>query len=194
MRCRPWLALLLAISFTASAATADVDARGPAEFDRWVSTRQREVAAFQAYLQAHGVAAVLPPWQLLRTASDWQRCNAQPFALAPRAQWQSAAGTLALLKHLRQQQVLGPFEVVSTWRSDALNRCAHGSAHSAHVRGFAIDLLPGAPVQGLCEFWKQHGPAWNMGLSRYPSGRVHIDTAGYRTWGSDYSQRSSFCQ
>jgi hypothetical protein len=32
-----------------------------------------------------------------------------------------------------------------------------------------------------------------MGLSRYPSGRVHIDTAGFRTWGVDQTGKSTAC-
>ena len=32
-----------------------------------------------------------------------------------------------------------------------------------------------------------------MGMSLYPSGRVHIDTSGWRTWGADHSRGSAFC-
>jgi hypothetical protein len=32
-----------------------------------------------------------------------------------------------------------------------------------------------------------------MGLGRYPSGRVHIDRNGYRTWGASHGRGSSFC-
>jgi hypothetical protein len=184
---------MLALGPVVYANASKVDQRDEVAFNQWAATRQTEVAAFQAYLHAQGVATVVPPWQLLRTASDWQRCGAEAFALAPRAQWPAAARTLALLKVLRQQQLLGEFEVVSAWRDEALNRCAHGAAKSTHVGSFALDLLPGAPASPLCEFWKRQGAAWNMGLSRYPSGRVHVDTAGYRTWGDDYTRRSSFC-
>lgn len=175
-------------------ALAAADPRGPASFEQWAASRPHEVAAFHAYLNVQGVGEVVPLWQLLRTASDWQRCRAEPFDLAPRAQWQAAATTLRLLKQLREQNVVGDGEVVSAWRSEGLNRCAKGSPRSAHVRSFAVDFLPGGTVQGLCEFWKAQGRTWNMGLSRYPSGRVHVDTAGYRTWGEDYTQRSSFCR
>jgi hypothetical protein len=37
------------------------------------------------------------------------------------------------------------------------------------------------------------GKDWNMGFSRYPSGRIHIDTAGYRTWGYDHTGKSAVC-
>jgi hypothetical protein len=32
-----------------------------------------------------------------------------------------------------------------------------------------------------------------MGVSRYPSGRVHIDRHGYRTWGATHKRASSYC-
>jgi hypothetical protein len=45
----------------------------------------------------------------------------------------------------------------------------------------------------LCRFWREQGRAWDMGLGRYPSGRVHIDRNGYRTWGASHGRGSSFC-
>lgn len=189
------IALGVALMFAAAAqadSTKDHD-RGPARFNEWATSRSERINAFQRYLDGRGVGEVAPLWQLLRTASDWQRCGAEPFAIAPEPQWPAVAATLELLKALKARGVLKDVEVVSAWRDDTLNRCAGGSMHSAHVRSFAIDLLTAGSVDGLCAFWKQQGQAWQMGLSRYPSGRVHLDTAGYRTWGEDYSQRTSFC-
>ena len=37
--------------------------------------------AFNDYLDTYGVGGVVPTWQLLRTASDWQKCGAQPFEI-----------------------------------------------------------------------------------------------------------------
>jgi len=48
-------------------------------------------------------------------------------------------------------------------------------------------------MQKLCGFWQEEGRAWNLGLMRYPSGRIHIDTVGYRTWGADHSGKSTAC-
>ena len=103
--------------------------------------------------------------------------------------------TLALLQRLGEQGVLRQFEVVSAYRDPQLNACAGGAVASAHTRAFAVDLLlpAWADPNPLCRFWQQHGQAWKMGLGRYPSGRIHIDTAGYRTWGGDLSADSSFC-
>ena len=41
------------------------------------------VTSFNKYLLTYGVGGILPTWQLLRTASSWQRCGAQPFEVPP---------------------------------------------------------------------------------------------------------------
>lgn len=194
MRFAVTVGVALMFAALAQAGALNDPERGPARFHQWAAAHAQRVDALERYLERRGVGSVVPLWQLLRTASDWQRCGAEPFAVAPEPQWPAVADTLDLLKVLKARGTLGDFEVVSAWRDESLNRCAAGSARSAHVRSFAVDLLPGQPVDGLCSFWKEEGRAWRMGLSRYPSGRVHLDTAGYRTWGEDYSQRSSFCR
>ncbi|MFM7706332.1 MAG: D-Ala-D-Ala carboxypeptidase family metallohydrolase, partial [Rubrivivax sp.] len=120
-----------------------------------------------------------------------------PFALPPREQWAAVSSVLRLLQALQDQGVVGrSLELHSGYRNPALNTCAQGAPGSAHLRSFAIDftLLDGSdPTERLCAFWRTQGRAWNMGLSRYPSGRIHLDTAGYRTWGADHTGRSSVC-
>ncbi|PVZ15914.1 Uncharacterized protein conserved in bacteria [Pseudomonas sp. URIL14HWK12:I9] len=183
------LAWLLALPGFTQAAQ---DGRGQAEFEQWHKGGQAQ--RFKAYLVQEHLDQVAPLYQLLRSASDWQRCGAEPFAVPPEALWPSVKRTLALLKTLRDSGVIGAFEVVSAYRSPALNQCAGGAANSAHSRAYAVDLWLGAPAPQLCAFWKAHGKGWAMGLSRYPSGRIHIDTAGYRTWGQDYTRASALCQ
>lgn len=168
------------------------DSRDQAQFEQW--QRGHATAPFERYLRQQGLAGVAPLYQLLRSASDWQRCGAEPFAVPPEALWPQVKSTLALLKVLSERGVIGPFEVVSAYRAPALNHCAGGSPRSAHSRAFAVDLWLAQPAPGLCRFWQAEGARWRMGLSRYPSGRIHIDTAGYRTWGEDYRQGSSFCK
>ena len=107
-------------------------------------------------------------------------------ALPPEPQWPSVVQVLRLLQALREAAVLGPIQVHSGYRDEALNRCAGGAARSAHRLAFAIDFMPLAgpdPTPALCAFWREQGPAWRMGLGRYPSGRIHIDTLGHRQWG-----------
>jgi hypothetical protein len=60
---------------------------------------------------------------------------------------------------------------------------------------FAVDIAP-VPLdaaEDLCRFWREQGQAWDMGVSRYPSGRIHIDRNGWRTWGASHRRGSSFC-
>lgn len=184
-----WVALALAWSMVGAA-----DERDETQFVHWF--RDHDTAAFERFLVQRKVDAVVPLYQLLRSASDWQSCHAQPFAVPPPSHWPAVESTLRLLDALRQQGVLTRFEVVSAYRNTRLNACAGGAAHSAHTQAFAVDLeFPDASAQPqrLCDFWKQHGDEWNLGLSRYPSGRVHLDTTGYRTWGDDYRAATSYC-
>lgn len=162
-------------------------------FAQWAGDHENR--KFREMLVDARLYGVVPIHQLLRSASDWRLCKASPFAVPPASHWPAVRSTLALIKTLDEQGALRQFEVVSAYRDPRLNACAGGASSSAHMRAFAVDLLlpPWADPNPLCQFWQQHGQAWNMGLGRYPSGRIHIDTAGYRTWGGDGSAGSSFC-
>lgn len=192
------LLLLLAAALLAGAGAARSqtpnDDRTLEMFRQWLPQHYDEVAAFDAYLRLEKVIDVAPTWQLLRTASMWRECNAPPFQVPPPALWPQVSELLRLMQELRRSQVIGPFAVVSAYRDEKLNRCAGGSRGSSHMR-FAIDIVPLNPTddQRLCGFWREHGKHWNMGLSRYPSGRIHVDRTSWRTWGADHRGRSSFC-
>jgi hypothetical protein len=175
------------------AQSADDD-RGLPLYQQWLPAHAAEVTAFESFLAQQKVLGVVPTWQLLRSASMWRECKASPFQVPPAAQWPLARDVLVLLQELRRGGVLGPFAVVSAYRDPALNSCAHGSRHSSHMR-FAVDIVPLGPTddQKLCGFWRAQGRDWNMGLSRYPSGRIHIDRTGWRSWGEDYTLRTSYC-
>ena len=45
--------------------------------------RGQQVSAFYAFLNARQVAGIVPTWQLMRTASDWQKCGEQAFEVPP---------------------------------------------------------------------------------------------------------------
>ncbi|MFM8768981.1 MAG: D-Ala-D-Ala carboxypeptidase family metallohydrolase [Rubrivivax sp.] len=172
--------------------------RGPLAFASWRAANAAQVTAFERHLGEQGVAQVLPLHQLLRSASSWRECASEPFALPPPEHWGAAVSVLRLLQALQAAGVVGTeLEVHSAYRGPALNACAQGAAGSAHLRSFALDFtLPSGPdpTGRLCAFWREHGRAWRMGLSRYPSGRIHIDTAGFRTWGADHTGRSAVCE
>lgn len=184
---------LLLAAGVLSSTMATADERDLWMFARWAGDHQTR--PFREMLVEARLYGVVPIHQLLRSASDWKLCHASPFAAPPAGNWPAVRSTLSLIKALDEQGILRQFEVVSAYRDPALNRCAGGAVGSAHTRAFAVDiLLPAwADPNPLCHFWQQHGQAWNMGLGRYPSGRIHIDTAGYRTWGGDGSAGSSLC-
>jgi hypothetical protein len=163
-------------------------------FKIWREKHARDVQAFEEFLVHERVAEVVPTYQLLRSASMWKECQAEPFELPPVQEWPKVRDLLVLLRELREQQVLPAFEVVSAYRDPRLNRCAGGAPASSHVH-FAVDIAPLQPAVGarLCQFWRVQGKDWNMGVSRYPTGRIHIDRNGYRTWGASHRRESSYC-
>lgn len=184
------LALLLL-----SALGVKADERDEAMFARWLVGH--DIAGFRQMLTDNRLDTVVPLYQLLRTASDWKSCSAEPFSLPPPSLWPSVKSTLQLIKTLNAERVLSEFEMVSAYRDPELNACAGGAPQSAHTRAFAVDLFIAAPDDAatrLCAFWKLQGAKWKMGLSQYATGRIHIDTARYRTWGDDFTYKTSFCQ
>lgn len=155
-------------------------ARGP-----W---RMAQVRLFHDYLTASGVSYVAPTWQLLRTASDWRRCGAEPFEVPPAEEWPNIVNTL---RYVRDHVVpaVGPVEPVSVFRNSALNRCAGGAPESVHQSMSAIDFVPLVPIERnvmirrLCAEHQVQGQRFNAGLGFYTKMRFHVDSWRYRTWG-----------
>lgn len=186
--------LLLAVCVAGPALAVADDVRDAVLFALWRSHHSAQVEAFEEFLVREKVAQVVPTYQLLRTASDWKRCHAQPFEVPPARLWPKVRDVMMLLRELRARKVLPAFEVVSAYRNPRLNRCAGGARRSSHL-AFAVDLAPLKAADGarLCQFWRNQGRPWAMGLSRYPSGRIHIDRGGWRTWGASHGRASSDC-
>ena len=186
---------LVVVLAVLASSCAQVPPARPA-FETWRTAHDTAVSAFEHHLAQAGLGGALPLDQLLRAASSWQTCQASPYAVPPAEQWPAVVSVLRLVGALRAAGVIGSIEVHSGYRDQALNACAGGAARSAHLRSFALDFTsigPHDPTPGLCEFWRTEGRRWNMGLSRYPSGRVHVDTAGYRTWGADHTGATAVC-
>lgn len=157
----------------------------------WVArspVRATQVAAFHNYLGQAGVAYVVPTWQLLRTASDWQRCGAEPFDVPPLSEWANVVNTL---RYVRDYVVpaVGRVEAVSAYRNPMLNRCAGGAPKSVHQHLSAIDLVPLSPIsrdemmRRLCPAHATEGRRWSVGLGFYTKYRFHVDSWKFRTWG-----------
>lgn len=154
------------------------------------------VMDYQAYLRREGVADAIPMSSLLRSVRRWRACDAAEFALPPRSTWPHIVPTLRALRRLQGAGLVDGKLAASGYRNETLNECAGGSARSRHLSNNALDLdISGAAgnVQRLCAYWREQGPALQLGLGFYTETRIHLDTSGFRTWGSDHTQRTSLC-
>jgi hypothetical protein len=161
-------------------------------------TRPAAVAAYYAFLVRRGVAGIVPTWQLLRTATDWQKCAAQPFEVPPAEQWPHIVETLDYVR-AHVVPVIGPVEPVSVYRNPLLNACAHGAPESAHALLYAMDLVPLRPIgrdgliRSLCAIHLWRGTGFDVGLGFYNGLRFHVDSKKFRKWGGDGKGESSPC-
>ena len=148
------------------------------------------VRAFNAYLVEHRVAGIVPTWQLLRTATSWQRCGGQPFEVPPSTEWPRIVQTLRYI-HAYVVPAIGPVEPVSAYRNPSLNICAGGAPESAHKHYSAIDMVPLRPtnraelIRTLCAVHARRGTDYDVGLGFYAFLRFHVDTTKFRRWGTD---------
>ena len=163
------------------------------DFDAWL--KDHSVKELEDYLHENNLAGVLPTRQLLRTATDWRKCGGPQFEIPPRDRWPVVLHVLDLLAELKALRIVGDVQGASAYRNPVLNACANGAPRSAHTMSFAVDITSdaGVDVDRLCRFWRDEGKAWQMGLSRYPSGRIHLDVSGWRTWGADHTHKTSLC-
>ena len=153
--------------------------------------RAAQAERIQAFFTAQGVGGIAPLYQILRTASDWQPCGGEPFALPPQEDWPRAARTLAWIER-RVKPAIGPVEIMSGYREPALNACAEGAPESAHLGFWALDLEPLNPtlarpalMEALCRTHKAYGQEADIGLGFYAGVRFHVDDKRYRHWGFD---------
>lgn len=146
------------------------------------------VSSFHRYLSDAGVSYVVPTWQLLRTASDWQRCAAEPFEVPPAHEWDNIVQTLRFVRDYVVPAV-GAVEPVSVYRNPILNECAGGAKESVHKQLSAIDMVPLRPtsraelIDRLCSAHANSGSRYAVGLGFYTKLRFHVDSWKYRTWG-----------
>jgi uncharacterized protein YcbK (DUF882 family) len=187
------LPAFFAIFVIANYACAGED-RDSKMYEKWKEDKSKQVAAFEAFLEKEQLSNLIPLHMLLRDASDWRDCKSQGFDTPPPKHWESVKSTLLLVAELKNRGILKNFEVNSGYRNPKINECAGGAKYSAHMTHFALDITTTGQKQladNLCQFWKSEGRLWRMGLSRYSSGRIHVDTKRYRTWGN--SGKPSYC-
>ncbi|MFN3945220.1 MAG: hypothetical protein ACK4K7_09850 [Allosphingosinicella sp.] len=196
-------AVAAAVAMTAAPAAAQSVAPGQskADYHAWLaqSPENREaVLAFRTFLAERELADVVPTWQLVRTSSAWKQCNAGRFEVAPVDQWSNIVQTLRFVKE-EVRPAIGDVEALSVFRNEKLNGCSRGARQSAHRMFFAMDLVPASDIsrseliRSLCAAHARSGRAFNAGLGFYSASRFHVDTSGYRKWGTDGRGASSPC-
>lgn len=194
-------AALALLSPTAADAQSTAPGQTKADYHAWLaqSPQNRDrVLAFQAFLTQKQAEDVLPIWQLVRTSSSWRECSAERFEVAPVQQWQNIVNTLAFVKY-EVVPAVGGVEALSAFRNEDLNSCSGGRPGSAHRMFFAMDLVPTSDVDRaelisrLCAVHAEDGESYNAGLGFYNGLRFHVDSSGYRRWGSDGRGSSSPC-
>ena len=178
--------------------TAGQDEPGYRIWVRSAPWRTMYVRAFNDYLTNNGVGGVAPTWQLLRTATDWQRCGHQPFEVPPTTAWPNIVAALRFVGAY-VEPAIGPVEPVSVYRNPSLNVCAGGAQTSTHLSAGAIDMVPLRPVTrealmlALCRIQIGTG-SWNaIGLGFYKGVRFHVDSKKYREWGATGRHGGSGC-
>ena len=195
----PSLALVLSLLLSACGDHAPASGRthGEVRFEAWADAGHREdAAAYRAHLERRQLADVVPMQALLRTSRRWRICLHDEFATPPPALQPNIEATLRVVARLRDAGLVDPALARSGWRDARVNRCAGGATSSRHLQNNAIDFdLPERPgnVAALCAWWRTHGPKARMGLGFYTPTAIHIDTAGFRTWGNDRTRRTSLC-
>lgn len=173
-----------------------------ADYLAWLAQSPKHaeaVKSFRGHLAANGVAEVVPTWQLVRTSSSWRQCAAGRFEVAPAAKWGNIVKTLAFVRD-EVRPAIGEVEALSVYRNETLNACSNGAPKSAHRMFFALDLTPASPevsregmIRSICASHARSGRTYETGLGFYSGVRFHVDSSGFRKWGSDGRGASSPC-
>ncbi len=188
--------MLLALLAVTATGCADHPTTVETRHAQWLAQgHQQDATAYHAFLLEHGVADVVPPARLLRSGRRWKSCGHDEFDVPPRASWDAMVPTLRLVATLQQEGLLDGAVAASGYRDAGFNQCEGGSSRSRHMLNSALDFdaVPAGQQTALCDWWKAHGQRHGFGLGFYSQDRIHVDTAGYRTWGGDYTRRSSPC-
>ena len=163
----------------------------------WSKKHGEEILAYQNFLDKKAVGDIVPMSQLLKSARDWKKCRAEAFTMPPIELWSNMVPTLLVVKKLRSEGVLISPVAASVYRDPILNACAGGSLKSKHLQlnaiDFDIEVTPNS-LETLCKAWSNQGPELKLGLGFYTPSRIHLDTLGHRSWGSDFTYKTSLCR
>lgn len=139
------------------------------------------------FLEINHVNDVVPPYELMRQGTDWQKIDEPPFAIPPEDTWEPMVDTLKVLKNYIIPEI-GPVIVLSGWRTSRYNAKAGGSRTSKHMHFCGLDMIPEDEytrkqlLPKLRRIHRKYGRKWDMGLGIYSGIRFHVDTCGYRRW------------
>lgn len=194
MSCLRLLLATIALAFAAPAAAQELPDQGQSEtaYHAFLAAKPHvaaQVREFDSWLRRKRVDAILPTWQILRTATMWRECAGPPFEVPPPKLWPNVAATLRFVRD-HVAPAVGTVQAVSAYRHPGLNTCARGSAASAHRDYSALDLVPAKPLDRrrifdlMCRVHRGKGPAAGVGLGFYAFTRFHVDTRSFRRWGA----------
>ena len=202
MRSLVSIAALSALALAAPAGAQEkADGQTHADYLAWLAkspAARAQVIGFRTYLEMKDVEDVVPTWQLVRTASMWRECNGPRFEVAPFTEWNHIAATLRFVRS-HVEPVIGRVEALSGYRNSELNQCSGGARESAHRHFFALDLTPlraitrEGMIRSICKIHEWRGRGYEIGLGFYTGLRFHVDSKGFRRWGSDGKGASSPC-
>src|SRR3954471_17162938 len=195
------LAPLFALFPSPAAADELPEGQGKADYLAWLARdpgARAEVLSFKSYLEAADVEDVGPTWELVGPARMWRQWEGPRFEVAPMTEWTHIARTLQFVRN-HVEPVIGAVEVVSGFRDEGLNKCAHGAPQSAHRHFYAIDMVPLGDVsrpglmKSLCRIHDLRGRDYDIGLGFYSGVRFHVDSQRFRAWGADGKAATSPC-
>ena len=181
------------------ASLAGCDQRTPEyRFNDWTATPQAaRLDDYQDFLRRQKIEDAVPMESLLRSGRRWRRCGIAEFVVPPESAWPNMVPTLSAVKQMRAADLLRGEQIASAYRDPVFNRCEGGSSRSKHLANNALDFdLPRAApgdVARLCAWWRRHGSELKLGLGFYDADKIHVDTSGFRTWGYDYTRKTSLC-
>ena len=185
--------LLLALFLQACVFKKQTDA---GRYAAWSQKHHNEIIAYQNFLNDNAVGDIVPLSQLLKSARDWKKCKAEAFTMPPKELWPNLVSTLSVVKKLKSEGVLINPVAASVYRDPVLNVCAGGSPKSKHMQlnaiDFDIDATPES-LDTLCHAWRSQGAELKLGLGFYTPTRIHLDTLGHRSWGTDHTHKTSLC-
>lgn len=174
-------------------------------FEQWKLTQdQALLKQYEVYFSSY-VKQVPSLYELTFNAHPLKaECEQYRFNLPPKKYWKNLIEPLKLLEKLQATGYFAHYKIVSVYRSQESNDCTRGAKGSRHLKNLALDFQTldeqkkhyanhEEIEQKLCQFWRKDGKKFRLGLGVYGRQRFHIDTNGYRTWGKDYTSKTSPC-